>query len=85
MSGHCTDYYIDENGDISEKHVYPKIESESYTNREAEWVRNSSRVIYSVVSTGMTLKIYWDSNQYSFKRIEELPKELQMKILIGAV
>lgn len=83
MSGQCTDYYLDENGDIAEKYVYPS--HKIYTNREAEWVRNSSRVIYSVISTGMVLKIYWSTNQYSFKRIEELPKELQMKILIGAV
>lgn len=83
MSGQCTDYYLDENGDVAKKYVYPT--SESWTNREAEWVINSTRVIYSVVSTGMALKIYWDTNQYSFRRIEELPKELQMKILIGAV
>lgn len=83
MSALVTDYYCDEDGKVVKTYTYPS--SESWTIREANWINSTNRVVYSVVSTGMILKIWWEKDQYNFKKIDELPKSLQMSLLIGAI
>lgn len=83
MSAIVTDYYCDEKVEVVEKYTYPS--SENWTIREANWVNSSNKVIYSVVSTGMVLKIWWQDDQYTFRKIDGLPKNIQMALLIGAI